>query len=245
MVKIKDEDILTMTDDEMIEKHGKFAHHIVRKYYGKALQDIERNTNMGYEDLVQLGHIGLLKAKKDFDPSYGAKFTTYASTKILGELSTALRKYQKIKVPRSLFDAQLYVHNNDMKNSPVSEIAEKLGISLRLAKEAKNYNAYCQSLEQPMYQDNDGSEVYLEDMIEDETAYNDYMTVEMHEVVYKFLETLSEQDKTVWLLYYRDGKSQTEISKILGLSQSYVSRIITRVERKANDYGRKLGLQGG
>lgn len=242
---VKDEDILTMTDDEVIDVHGNLAHHIVRKYYGKSLQDIKRNTNMEYEDLVQLGYIGLLKAKKDFDPRGGAKFSTYASMKMLGELSTALRKFQKIKVSRPLFDAQLYVHNNNMKDSPAAEIAEKLGISLRMAKEAKNYNSYCQSFEQPIATDKDGDALFLGDMLEDESAYNSYMAVEIDELVGKFLNTLSEQDKTVWFLYYREGKRQSEISKMLGLSQSYVSRIITRVERKANDYGKRLGLQGG
>jgi len=55
--------------NHLIEKNDNLVHHIARKYMW---------TGINYEDLVQAGREGMLKAASKFDPSHGVKFTTYA-----------------------------------------------------------------------------------------------------------------------------------------------------------------------
>lgn len=61
-----------------------------------------KNTSYEYEDLFQVGSIGLLKAIDKFDFSYGVRFSTYAVPMIIGEIKKFLRDDGIVKVQRGL-----------------------------------------------------------------------------------------------------------------------------------------------
>ena len=65
---------------------------------------VKRYLNRGYEyeDLVQLGTIGLIKAAKNYDFNYDVRFSTYAVPMITGEIKRFLRDDGIIKISRSL-----------------------------------------------------------------------------------------------------------------------------------------------
>ncbi|WP_419877692.1 sigma-70 family RNA polymerase sigma factor [Brevibacillus centrosporus] len=81
--------------DALVRNTLPFVHHILKKYYPPAGYD--------YEDLYQVGCIGLVKAAKKFDPSFGIKFTTYAGHFIENELRRMIRTQKAVKRTGDVF----------------------------------------------------------------------------------------------------------------------------------------------
>ncbi len=81
--------VLSNDVDILVQKHLPFVHFILKKYYPP--------TGFDYDDLYQVGCIGLFRAAKKFDPSLGFKFTTYAAHWIENELKKAIRAQNAVK----------------------------------------------------------------------------------------------------------------------------------------------------
>ncbi|MFR3907584.1 MAG: sigma-70 family RNA polymerase sigma factor, partial [Christensenellales bacterium] len=79
--------------NELVERNMALVRSIVKKY-------LNRGTE--YDDLYQIGSMGLIKAIKNFDSSYGVRFSTYAVPMIAGEIKRFLRDDGMIKVSRTL-----------------------------------------------------------------------------------------------------------------------------------------------
>ena len=79
--------------NELVERNMALVRSIVKKY-------LNRGTE--YDDLYQIGSMGLVKAIKNFDSSYGVRFSTYAVPMIAGEIKRFLRDDGMIKVSRTL-----------------------------------------------------------------------------------------------------------------------------------------------
>lgn len=178
-----------------------------------------------FEDFVQIGYVGLLKAVYRFDPEYNVMFSTYAVPIILGEMKQFFRDNGRIKAGRVLKtevynlkkirEEHLARTGQEMR---IGEIARAMGISAEHVVEilsAENALTNVVSLD-----NSEGSpgEREVPDERFSETAI-DAMAVRME------IEKLPERQRTVMgLRYYRD-MTQTEISKLLGISQVQVSRI--------------------
>ena len=112
------------------------AKAILLKYnYPLIKSVIKRFLNKGvdYDDLYQLGCVGFLKAIRNFDSSYGVKFSTYCVPMIMGEVKRFLRDDGIIKVSRSLkaLNVKLNKYIIEYKNShdqqsPTLEELEKV-----------------------------------------------------------------------------------------------------------------------
>ncbi|GED34014.1 sigma-70 family RNA polymerase sigma factor [Brevibacillus centrosporus] len=81
--------------DALVRNTLPFVHHILKNYYPPAGFD--------YDDLYQVGCIGLVKAAKKFDPSFGIKFTTYAGHFIENELRRMIRTQKAVKRSGDVF----------------------------------------------------------------------------------------------------------------------------------------------
>ena len=79
--------------EALLTENAPLLKSIVRRYLGKGTE---------YDDLYQLAGIGLLKAVKGFDESYGVRFSTYAVPLIAGEIKRFLRDDGSVKVSRAL-----------------------------------------------------------------------------------------------------------------------------------------------
>src|SRR3712207_5640780 len=80
------------TIEEILRLHGKLLKHIVRRYAGSSTET--------YEDLLQVGYVGLMKAVSGYGADSEAKFGSYAYAMIDGELRHHLRDTQLMKKPR-------------------------------------------------------------------------------------------------------------------------------------------------
>lgn len=106
---------------------------------------------------------------------------------------------------------------------------------LMFLRKYKKYQ-YDQSIHAPIYSDNESEEIFLEDVLESETSYvidNFITSNSLREIVDElFHTTLNDRDKFIFRQTFYENKSQREIAEALNISQSYISRITGKLEKK-------------
>lgn len=189
-----------------------------------AARFIGRGTE--FEDLIQVGNLGLLKAIRTFDASRGCVFSTYAVPLIFGEIRRFLRDDGPIKVSRvqkrlgaALAAEKERLAAEGQEDAPLSLVAERVGVSP--AEAAAALDAMCppRSLTDPIAGDEGGST--LENLLSDEDEPE--RTFEKIALSAAIDKLPALRRKIILLRYYRDF-SQDETAKALGLSQVKVSR---------------------
>lgn len=91
-------------NDQLIEDHGGLVGMCARRLYSAAL-----SKGLTWDDLVQEGYIGLIKAAQRFDPTKGFAFSTYGAALVRGQMLLALRSYSSIHVPRTVTEKPVVV----------------------------------------------------------------------------------------------------------------------------------------
>lgn len=199
-----------MTRDEFIAANIPLVHSLANRFRGRGID---------YEELFSAGSLGLVKAYDNFDASRGLCFSTYAVPVILGEIKRLFRDGGAVKMSRSLKELSqktARARETLMKGGEeptLSEIAEYLGVSLEDVAEAVRASEPVVSLTVP----EEGGEVDVpvegaENSLIDKLALR------------QCLAKLPADDKTLILLRYFRGKTQTETARIMGMSQVQVSR---------------------
>ena len=208
---------------------------IVKENLGLVYSVIRRFLNRGYEydDLFQIGSIGLIKAIDNFDTGYDVKFSTYAVPLIIGEIKRFIRDDGPIKVSRSLKELNMkikYLSDSILKNegreAGVLELAEKLGVDVCDIAEALDAGMPVSSLDEPI-SEKDGSEISLVDKFIDQKNFSESDIINRM-LIDDILNSLDERDKNIIYMRFFQRKTQVEIAKSLGISQVQVSRIEKR-----------------
>lgn len=208
-----------------IEKLVWFAIH---KYVGSRI----KNERVDPEDIYQIGLIGFLKAVRNYDPSRGVEFNSYAVPMIAGEVMRFLRdNVSPITVTRSVHDRLVEVRKAQeelyqiLGREPTSlDIAERTGLTVFEVEEAMQADLI--SYLGDIVEDDERNPIYLADCIATATNVED-------EVIEKvaFEQALSRFDEhTRKIVQLRlAGMSQPKIAKIIGLSQASVSRRLLKL----------------
>ena len=209
----------------LIEQNLGLVRHIVKRFTGR-----------GYdaEDLFQIGVIGLIKSIDKFNTSYDVKFSTYAVPLITGEIKRFIRDDGMVKVSRTLKENAMRVKyakerlSNQLNREPtLAEVAGEAALSVEEVVLAMDASVQVESIYKSVYQ-NDGSEIFMVDQLADEKQ-NEQETVLNHLVVRQLISGLSQKEqKLIRLRYYQD-KTQTEVAKVLGVSQVQVSRLEKKI----------------
>lgn len=195
--------------------------------------------NRGYEveDLYQIGCIGFIKSIKRFDTNFEVKLSTYSVPYILGEIKRFIRDDGPIKVSRSI--KELNVKIQELKKHylitkgreiTIEEIAKELKVDKDDIIIAMESNNSIESIEGTSNQsDKEGKKLSILDKIS--TGKNEEEIITNKIVIKQLLKELDERDREIILLRFFKEKTQTEVARILGISQVQVSRI----ERKILD----------
>lgn len=183
-----------------------------------------------YDDLLQVGSIGLLRAIERFDPGHGKPFEAYANTLIAGEMRHYLRDHVPlVRPPRELVEmrnrvlqAQALLAQRTEGPVPAAEIAELADVPLGKVEEvlALEENFATASLDQETETEGGAMRYQLVDnrYVSFELAAEDRM---MLDAALGRLRTVSRE--VIEFTFY-DDLTQTEIAKKLGISQMQVSR---------------------
>lgn len=211
---------------------------LVQENLGLVGSIVKRFENRGYdrEDLFQIGVIGLIKAVNRFDPSYEVRFSTYAVPLVMGEIRRFLRDDGLVKVSRSVREngwklrrSRDRLEQQLGRTATLQELADDTGISgeeLALALEASEEVA---SIYQTVYQ-SDGGELYLVDRLADETPQEEKLLNRI--AVRQLLQQLEPTERQLITLRYFEGKTQSVVAGVLGMTQVQVSRQEKRILRK-------------
>lgn len=187
-----------------------------------------KNSSYEYEDLFQIGSIGLLKAIDKFDFAYNVRFSTYAVPMIIGEIKKFLRDDGIVKVQRGLKEtyskvrwAQDKLRGNLGREPGIAEIASLLELDkedIVLAMEACQSLAYMQDV-MP------GQEKEQRSLL-DKLANEDGNVLMLEQMALReALAKLEEREREVLLRRFFKDETQVIIAEDLGVSQVQVSRI--------------------
>ena len=208
--------------NELVERNMALVRSIVKKY-------LNRGTE--YDDLYQIGSMGLVKAIKNFDSSYGVRFSTYAVPMIAGEIKRFLRDDGMIKVSRTLKElaAKVCAAQRELgtalgRDPGVQEIAEDIALALDASRPHV-------SIYEPVY--GDEGEALVMDRI---TAEEDGTDTALDRVLLQqLMEILDSREKKIVVMRYFRDKTQSEIAAYLGISQVQVSRLENRIMEKLRE----------
>lgn len=180
------------------------------------------------DDVFQAGCIGLIKSIDNFNPDIGVKFSTYAVPMILGEIKRYLRDGNSLRVSRSIRDTAYKILKVREKierkdeEATIARIAEEMNVAVKEVAYALDAISDPVSLFEPVY-NKSGDSLLLVDQIFDEKNNAESWTE--HVTLSEAIEELDEREKKILFLRYYEGKTQTEISKEVGISQAQVSRL--------------------
>lgn len=192
------------------------------------------NRGVEFEDLMQIGSLGLIKAVIGYDAKFNVRFSTYAVPMIAGEIKRFLRDDGIIKVSRSLREKSFEIYNakealkNELKREPtIDEISQKLAMApedIVFAMEAVRSPV---SIFEPAFED-EGSKTLLIDTMSENTDNDMIDTILLKELIQK----LDPKERQLIMLRFYSDKTQMEIAELLGVSQVQVSRLITKTIQK-------------
>ncbi len=205
------------------------------------LSVIQRFAGRGetFDDLFQVGCIGLIKSIDNFDISQNVRFSTYAVPMIIGEIRRHLRDNNSIRVSRSMRDTayramqikeQMLTSKN--KEPSIEEIAQEMGVSKETVVLSLESVVEPISLNEPIFSDGEGDTVYVMDQL----GNNDRDTNWLDEIFLKqVIKKLTEREKNILSLRFLKGKTQTEVAKKIGISQAQVSRLEKNAMKKIRE----------
>lgn len=195
------------------------------------LSVIQRFSGRGenVDDLFQVGCIGLIKAIDNFNVDLDVKFSTYGVPMIIGEIRRYLRDNSAIRVSRSVRDTAYHVLQTKeayiaehQREPTIEQIAEILGIRREEVVLALDAVVEPVSLFEPVYSDG-GDTVCVMDQVRDKKN-TDEMWLERI-AINDAISKLSEREQRILALRFFQGKTQTEVSAEVGISQAQVSRL--------------------
>ncbi len=197
---------------------------IVKRYKGK---------NIEYDDLMQLGSLGLVKAINNFNPDFGVRLSTYAVPMITGEIKRFIRDDGAIKVSRALktmsYKIGQFVEDYQQKYAKepeISVIAKEFDIDEQEVVYILDSSKMPVSIYEKSDEDNGKSLIDRLSSGESEEDLLNKLTLK------DCIQKLPQREKMLIVLRYYKDKTQSEIAKILGVSQVQVSRLEAKIITK-------------
>ena len=212
------------TQDELVTKYAplvkRIAYHLISRLPPSVQAD----------DLIQSGMIGLLEATRNYDPSQGASFETYAGIRIRGAMLDEIRRTDWTprsvhRKARKVAEVVRIIENREGRDARDSEVAAELGIGLdeyhRILQDASGCRIFSFNDPEVTGEDPDDSMPDAKpDGPLDHIQHNDFQTLLAGSIA-----GLPERERLVMALYYDEELNLREIGQVLGVSESRVCQI--------------------
>ena len=208
--------------EEMTLRHEALVRYVARRFAG-------RGRDM--EDLYQLGRLGLHKAVINFNTGYAVRFSTYAVPLIMGEIRRFLRDDGQVHISRSIRENSVRIAKlmeECGEHMPVSEMAEKLGLSREETVLAMEAGRSVRSLSEPL---GDDGGILLQDTIGEDRTNDVVDRIALKEM----LEQLPPFERELINRRYFLEQTQTSIAKELGITQVQISRLESRIIKRLRE----------
>ena len=214
-----------MNEEELIKKYEALIYKIAKKFY-----------NVELADLYQAGVIGLIKAKRKYNPELNSDFMSFAYMHIFGEMYELVNKSMDIRLNKVYL--KLYKNIQLAK----SELLDKLNREPNI-EEISKYTNYDESLISEVlmltssmlridaeYESMNGESFSIADTIGEYQNPDDRILIE------DSLNTLEPIEQEVIKIRYFEDLTQMETAEVLGISQVKVSRIESKGKQKIKEY---------
>ena len=212
--------------NQLVEHHRHVADYFVKRYARRGVPT---------DDLRQLALMAIIHAVERFDPDMGVAFSTFASRTIDGELKRYFRdRTWSVRPPRRAQELHLELRRTDEeltqqlgRTPTIAELARALDVSEDHVLEAVEAGVAHQatSLDQPSPGDDDGGPRGDRLLVSTETGY---VRVDHEMIVRELIADLPERERTIIYLRFFENLTQPEIAERVGVSQSYLSRILRK-----------------
>jgi RNA polymerase sigma-B factor len=212
--------------NELVEEHRDLADYFVKRY---------SRRGVATDDLRQLALLAIIHAVERFDPDMGVAFSTFASRTIEGELKRYFRdRTWSVRPPRRAQELHLELRRaeedlgQELGRPPtVRELAAHLEVSEDHVLEALEAGVAHQaaSLDQPAGPDMDGATRGDRLLADVEPGYTH---VDRRLIVEELMRELPERERSILYMRFFENMTQPEIAERVGVSQSYLSRILRK-----------------
>lgn len=213
----------------LINKHQGLVRHIAREY---------ADAGEAFEDIVSVGHIGLINAVDRFDPARGTQFATFAVPTIKGEIRRYFRDLTwAMRVPRRMQElsskarnAQQHLTQRLGRSPTYAEVAGELGVSEEQVIEATEVGRQYEliSLDQSGTDDENGP-AHLERAGQEDPELARFLN---REEASEYLDRLATRERIILVMRFYWDMSQETVGKRLGISQMHVSRLQHRALKR-------------
>jgi RNA polymerase sigma-B factor len=216
----------------LVEEHLPLVRHFARRF---------SNRGEPFDDLLQVGTLGLIAASDRFDPTRGVEFLSFAVPTITGEIKRHFRDQGwSVRVPRRLQELHLSLNSavgelaqkNGRAPTP-SELAEHLGIPREEVLEGLAVaNAYRSSSLDERLSGEDDSPTLAATLGEEDAALEG---VEYRESLQPLLATIPARERRILILRFFGNMTQSQIAADIGISQMHVSRLLSQTLAKLRE----------
>lgn len=208
--------------NEQINDYSSYIYSIMKRF----------KNYKNKEDLFQAGCIGLINAYNRFDPSIGAKFTTYAYLDILGEMYKVVLQDRSLKIGTKMNKLNLKIEKANILLSQklcryptIKELSDYLEIEEELIENCLKLNNPIINLDETI--NNEGRELTYYDTISNNDVDMDTLVALKQE-----LSNLSDDEKYLLEKSLIENYTQSELATILHTNQVQVSRKINKIKEK-------------
>lgn len=209
--------------NELLKGNFPLIKSVVKKYIGRGVE---------YDDLYQIGCVGFLKAINNFNADFDVKFTTYAVPMIAGEIKRFLRDDGEIKISRAIKTLSMKIRafiddfkKKNLVDPTILEIATHFNVDAEEVVYALDSSRPMVSLYEKIDDNSDNSANLIDKIVVVDNSDNMLDNILLKHAIME----LEDRERKVILLRYFRGKTQSEVARILNVSQVQVSRIESKI----------------
>lgn len=211
--------------EKLVNVNSPLIKSLIKRYINKGIE---------YDDLYQLGSLGFIKAIYNYNESFNTRFSTYVVPMVIGEIKRFMRDDGSIKVSRAIKTQNIKINKfveeftkREFRKPTYEEIAKEFALDISEIIFTIDSAKMPVSIYSPS-DDVENKNLFLLDKYAQDESDNMVDNIVLKEV----LKKLNDRDKQIIILRFFRDKTQSEVAKVMGVSQVQVSRLENKIIEK-------------